>query len=114
MSALDVQVGGGHYKDWPIQPAEFNQKNKISYCEANVIKYVCRHRVKNGVEDLKKAIHYIELLLEMEYGDSQGDTGEPVVVQEGANIVFDWSAGRRDYDLRCDDDEQNTNSNNRG
>jgi hypothetical protein len=73
MTALDVQVGGGHYKAWVIQPAEFNQKNKVPYCEANVIKYVCRHKAKNGLEDLKKAKHYIDLLIEMEYADTSGD-----------------------------------------
>lgn len=67
--ALDTQVGGSHYKDMVIQPAEFNQKNKIPYCEANAIKYICRHRGKNGKEDIDKAIHYLEMLKEMEYGD---------------------------------------------
>jgi hypothetical protein len=68
-SALDTQVGGGHYKDWAIQPVEFCHKNKIPYCEANAIKYLCRHSSKNGLEDLKKAKHYIDLLIEMEYKD---------------------------------------------
>lgn len=66
---LDKQEGGSHYKRFAIQPAEFNQKNKIPYCEANVIKYVCRHKDKNGREDILKAIHYLELLLEIEYED---------------------------------------------
>lgn len=65
--ALAKQVGGNHYKDYAIQPVEFIQKNEIRYCEANVIKYVCRHGYKNGAEDIKKAIHYLEMLLEMEY-----------------------------------------------
>ena len=69
MSALDVQEGGGHYKDMPIQVVEFCQKNKLNYCESNVIKYVCRHKKKNGLEDLKKAKHYIDLLIELEYGE---------------------------------------------
>lgn len=67
--ALEVQVGGGHYKEFKIQPVEFCQANKIPYCEANVIKYVCRHANKNGAQDIKKAIHYLELLLQMEYGE---------------------------------------------
>ena len=69
MTALDMQVGGGHYKDMVIQPAEFNQRDKIPYCEANAIKYICRHRSKNGIEDLKKAKHYIDLLIQMEYNN---------------------------------------------
>jgi hypothetical protein len=69
MSALDKQVQGTHYKDMIIQPVEFIVKNNISFLEANVIKYVCRHRNKNGIEDLNKAIHYLELAKELYYGD---------------------------------------------
>lgn len=64
MSALDKQVAGNHYSDMAIQPAEFIIKNKISFCEGNVIKYVCRHKAKNGIEDLKKARHYLDMLIE--------------------------------------------------
>ena len=64
---LGIQVGGGHYKDLVIQPIEYCQKNQLNYCESNVIKYVTRHKHKNGKEDIKKAIHNLELLLEMEY-----------------------------------------------
>ena len=66
-SALDVQVGGGHYKKYAIQPVEFCQKNKLNYCEANVIKYICRHKDKGGLEDLKKVKHYVDLLIDIEY-----------------------------------------------
>lgn len=66
---LDIQVGGSHYKRFKIQPIEFCQQNKIPYCESNVIKYVCRHSFKNGREDLEKAKHCIDLLIQMEYGD---------------------------------------------
>lgn len=67
-SALDVQVGGSHYKDFKIQPVEFIHKNNIGFLEGNCIKYLCRHKNKNGIEDLKKVKHYIDLLIEMEYG----------------------------------------------
>ena len=67
MTALDRQVGGGHYKEFVIQPGHFCQVNRIPYYEANVIKYACRHRSKNGRQDIEKAIHYLELLLEQEY-----------------------------------------------
>jgi len=50
-----------------IQPAEYCQRNRLPYCEANVVKYVTRHREKNGREDIEKAIHYLQLLLEIEY-----------------------------------------------
>jgi hypothetical protein len=52
-----------------IQPVEFIVKNDLAFLEANVIKYVCRHRQKNGIEDLNKAIHYLELAKELYYGD---------------------------------------------
>ena len=65
-SALDVQVAGNHYKDLPIQPVEYIYANKIGYFEGNVIKYVSRWRSKNGIKDLEKAKHYIELLIELE------------------------------------------------
>ena len=69
MSALDTQVSGQHYKNYIIQPVEFIVKNNIAFLEANVIKYVCRHRAKNGLEDLNKAIHYLELAKELYYGN---------------------------------------------
>ena len=64
--ATKTQVGGNHYSKYEIQPIEFITKNKIPYIEGNIIKYICRWRDKNGVEDLNKALHYIELLKEME------------------------------------------------
>jgi hypothetical protein len=63
---LDVQVDGDHYKQMKIQPVEFIHANGIPYLEGNVIKYVSRWRNKNGVADLEKAKHYIELLIELE------------------------------------------------
>lgn len=69
--ASETQEGGSHYKNMFCQPAEFNQKNKVGYIEGNVIKYVCRHRSKNGAEDIRKAIHYLNLLLEWEYPDDK-------------------------------------------
>jgi len=65
-SALNKQVAGNHYKDQPIQPVEYIHANGIGYFEGNVIKYVTRWRNKNGIADLEKAKHYIELLIELE------------------------------------------------
>jgi hypothetical protein len=65
-SALHRQEGGDHYKDMPIQPVEFIHANAIGYFEGNVIKYVARWRKKNGVADLEKARHYIDLLIQLE------------------------------------------------
>ena len=58
----EKQVGGSHYKLYVIQPIEFITKNNIPFIEGNVIKYVLRWRDKNGIQDLDKAIHYLELL----------------------------------------------------
>lgn len=66
--ASEIQVGGGHYASLKIQPTEFIHANNVPFIEGNVIKYVMRHRQKNGIEDLKKARHYIDLLIEFEYG----------------------------------------------
>ena len=65
-SATTIQVGGNHYKSMEIQPIEFIMKNNLGYCEANVVKYVSRWKAKNGIEDLRKARHYIDLLIESE------------------------------------------------
>ena len=65
-SALDVQVAGDHYKKLAIQPVEYIHANNIGSFEGNVIKYVSRWRSKNGIKDLEKAKHYIELLIELE------------------------------------------------
>lgn len=64
IKALDKQIGGNHYKQFKIQPAEFCFKNNIPYLEATAIKYLCRWKDKGGVQDLDKAIHFIELLKE--------------------------------------------------
>jgi hypothetical protein len=65
---LDSQVGGKHYKSMKIGPAEFIHLNKIGYLEGNCIKYVCRHAAKGGAQDIRKAIHYLRILLKVEYG----------------------------------------------
>ena len=66
MSALDTQVGGNHYKDFAIQPIEFIHANNIPFIEGNIIKYIVRWRSKNGVEDLRKVQHYVNLLIDLE------------------------------------------------
>lgn len=68
-SALDIQEGGNHYKKYKIQPIEFVVVNNIPVLEANAQKYILRHADKNGMEDLRKARHYLELMAEMYYGE---------------------------------------------
>jgi hypothetical protein len=64
MSALDTQVGGGHYKDMAIQPLEYILANKLNFIEGNIIKYITRYHLKGGVEDVEKVIHYATILKE--------------------------------------------------
>ena len=66
--ASETQVGGNHYRGFTIQPSEYIHKNNLGWCEGNVVKYISRHRDKNGLQDLQKARHYIDLLIEWEYG----------------------------------------------
>lgn len=69
MTAINEQVGGDHYKHMPIQPMEYSMKNNLNACQHTAIKYVTRYKVKGGKQDLLKAIHCIEMLIEMEYGN---------------------------------------------
>jgi len=62
---LDRQEGGSHYKEFKIQPYEFTRTNKLSFFQGNVVKYVCRYLNKNGIEDLKKIIHYCQMEIEL-------------------------------------------------
>ena len=73
MTALNKQVAGNHYKDLPIQPVEYIHANALGYFEGNVIKYISRWRKKNGIADLEKAKHYIELLIELENRKLDGE-----------------------------------------
>ena len=73
MTALNKQVAGNHYKDLPIQPVEYIYANALGYFEGNVVKYVSRWRNKNGIADLEKAKHYIELLIELENRKLDGE-----------------------------------------
>jgi len=67
LSSLLTQVGGDHYKKMLIQPAEFINKNKLLFAEGNAIKYICRHSSKGGIQDIDKAIHYLEMVKERDY-----------------------------------------------
>lgn len=66
-AARDIQVGGDHYKHLKIQPMEYSMKNNLNACQHTAIKYITRYKTKGGKMDLEKAIHCIQLLIEMEY-----------------------------------------------
>ena len=67
MSVYKKQVGGYHYKDMKIQPSQFINDNKLLFAEGNAIKYICRHAHKGEVQDLEKAKHYIDMIIESDY-----------------------------------------------
>ena len=67
-NATSKQIGGDHYKNCAIQPIDYIVKNNLDFLEGNVVKYITRHKTKNGIEDIRKVIHYAELILEKKYG----------------------------------------------
>lgn len=88
MSALDTQIGGDHYKDMPIQPMEFSMANGLDACQHTIIKYVTRFRDKGGVQDLEKAKHVIDMLIEFE---SEGKEGKSEGAKDLDEFVYDFS-----------------------
>ena len=69
MGTYDKQIGGYHYLRFKIQPSEFANKNNLPFAEGNAIKYICRHKYKGKKEDLRKAKHYIDMIIERDYPD---------------------------------------------
>ena len=67
--ASEKQIGGDHYQNFKIMPIEYITKNNLDFCEGNIVKYISRHKLKNGAEDIKKVIHYAQLILELQYGE---------------------------------------------
>ena len=70
MGPYDKQIGGTHYLKFKIQPSEFANKNNLPFAEGNAIKYICRHKYKGKKDDLKKAKHYIDMIIERDYPDT--------------------------------------------
>ena len=74
MSAYKKQIGGNHYIKYKIQPSQFVVENKLLYPEGSVIKYILRHQDKGGKEDLEKAKHFIDMIIERDYGEEKKKT----------------------------------------
>ena len=74
MSTYDKQIGGTHYRKMKIQPSKFVIENKLLFPEGNVIKYISRHPYKGGKEDLEKAKHFIDMIIERDYGEEKEKT----------------------------------------
>ena len=71
MSAYKKQIGGSHYSRFAIQPSKFINDNKLLFAEGNAIKYICRHAHKGGKQDLEKAKHYIDMIIERDYSQTE-------------------------------------------
>jgi len=71
LKVYNKQIGGRHYMDMAMQPSEFINKNKLQFAEGNAIKYICRHANKGEVQDLEKAKHYIDMIIERDYGPQE-------------------------------------------
>jgi len=71
VSPYDTQIGGTHYKIMKIQPSRFVIENKLAFPEGNVIKYICRHPYKGGKQDLEKAKHFIDMIIERDYSEKK-------------------------------------------
>ena len=69
--AYNKQIGGTHYQKFKIQPSKFVIENELLYPEGCVIKYILRHRLKGKKQDLKKAIHFIEMIIERDYSEKK-------------------------------------------
>lgn len=70
---LERQIGGSHYKSLKIQPIEYILANDLGWCEGNIVKYITRWKQKNGVDDIKKVIHYAEMLIQFIEKDSNDE-----------------------------------------
>ena len=71
MSAYKKQIGGNHYSRFKVQPSKFINDNNLQFAEGNAIKYICRHAYKGGKQDLEKAKHYIDMIIERDYSKTE-------------------------------------------
>ena len=71
MSVWKKQIGGNHYRKYKLQPSQFVTENKLLYPEGCVIKYVIRHQDKGGKQDLEKAKHMIDMIIERDYEEEK-------------------------------------------
>ena len=73
MIFISDNINPNHYLRFKITPTQYIVENNLSFLEGNVIKYVTRHRFKNGKEDIKKAIRYLEMILEYDYKEENNE-----------------------------------------
>ena len=88
MSVWKKQIGGNHYRKYKIQPSRFVTENKLLYPEGCVIKYVIRHQDKGGKQDLLKAKHFIDMIIERDYEEKKEEK------ESWAEGYKKWKAGK--------------------
>ena len=106
MSAYNKQIGGSHYQKMKIQPSKFVIENELLFPEGNVIKYVCRHPYKNGKEDLEKAIHFIEMIIERDYKlipmtEEEEYRNAGITKEEAETSSKEWIKGYKEWKKEC-------------
>ena len=106
MSAYDKQVGGSHYKKMKIQPSTFINDNRLLFAEGSVIKYICRHKDKNGKEDLEKAKHYIDMIIERDYKlipmtEEEEYHNAGITKEEAESSSKEWIKGYKKWKKGC-------------
>ena len=90
MAANEEQVGGRHYIEKSIQPWDYIIANKMGYLEGNIIKYVSRYKEKGGVEDLIKAAHYLDKLIEVTRNERVQEVADSKTVVAGEETNQVW------------------------
>lgn len=99
-TALSRQIGGSHYKGLAIQPAEYCHVNRLGFIEGCVVKYVTRWREKGGVDDLKKARHFLDIMIELEAKNSLRTQIERMIPGEDELIDPETLAVGEEYEYR--------------
>lgn len=103
MSTFKTQIGGTHYKGFAIDPARFCIENGLGFAEGSAVKYVCRWKLKGGLEDLRKAKHYIDMLLEINEPEPTKEMPEPLLdaIKRKCHVVHKgtlWPEPEEDHD----------------
>lgn len=83
MTANEEQHGGRHYITKPIQPWDYIIANQMGYLEGNIIKYISRYKDKGGIDDLIKASHYLEKLIEVTINERVQEVADSKTVVAG-------------------------------
>ena len=100
------QIGGSHYKNMVMQPSEFINKNRLQFAEGNAIKYICRHTYKGERQDLEKAKHYIDMILERDYPlvpmtEEEEYRNAGITKEEAETSSKEWIEGYKKWEKGC-------------